>query len=221
VGSQREKLVYYVQTKGSLRNCLAIYGISRDMTKTQEDICVSLELLISELSEEPCKGKIVNNTDYPTLCKIEGRNLQSNFEFMRQLNYSRNVNIQMVFDQYWDFLFQKIQAKRRCRKRYFGDFGFQQASANYWGMWGSYKRKKGYTELPEIVFWNLRGDLSFPARHSNGVTMVNGYSNDSLAALLERDVVPLLEHLVRLVHPDHVVKSAVSGELCENLLVYN
>ncbi|KAL9371102.1 hypothetical protein Peur_036242 [Populus x canadensis] len=155
------------------------------MTKTQEDICVSLELLISELSEEPCKGKIVNNTDYPTLCKIEGRNLQSNFEFMRQLNYSRN------------------------------------ASANYWGMWGSYKRKKGYTEFPEIVFWNLRGDLSFPARHSNGVTMVNGYSNDSLAALLERDVVPLLEHLVRLVHPDHVVKSAVSGELYENLLVYN
>jgi hypothetical protein len=116
--SQREKLVYYVQKKGSLRNCLAIYGISRDMTKTQEDICVSLELLISELSEEPCKGKIVNNTDYPTLCKVEGRNLQSNFEFMRQLNYSRNVNIQMVFDQYWDFLFQKIQAKRRCRKRY-------------------------------------------------------------------------------------------------------
>jgi hypothetical protein len=103
----------------------------------------------------------------------------------------------------------------------FGDFGFQQASANYWGVWGSYKRKKWYTELPEIVFWNLRGDLSFPARHSNGVTMVNGYSNDSLAALLERDVVPLLEHLVRLVHPDHVVKSAVSGELYENLLVYN
>ena len=88
-------------------------------------------------------------------------------------------------------------------------------------MWGSYKRKKGYTELPELVFWNLRGDLSFPGRHSNGVTMVNGYSNDSLAALLERDVVPLLEHLVRLVHPDHVVKSAVSGELYENLLVYN
>jgi hypothetical protein len=43
--------------------------------------------------------------------------------------------------------------------------------------------------------------------------MVNGYSNGSLAALLERGVVPLLEHLVRLVSPGRVMKSAISREL--------
>jgi hypothetical protein len=58
VGSQREKLVYYVQTKGSLRNCLAIYGISRGMTKTQEDICVSLELLISDSVKNPVRERL-------------------------------------------------------------------------------------------------------------------------------------------------------------------
>jgi hypothetical protein len=44
--------------------------------------------------------------------------------------------------------------------------------------------------------------------------MVNGYSNGSLAALLERGVVPLLEHLVRLViSPGRVMKSVISREL--------
>ncbi|XP_011001634.1 PREDICTED: uncharacterized protein LOC105108856 [Populus euphratica] len=91
------------------------------MTKTQEDICVSMELLISELSEEPCKGKIVNNTEiYPTLCKIEGCNLQSNFEFMRKYKPREDA------------------AKDIC----FGDFEFQQASANYWGMWGELQEKE-------------------------------------------------------------------------------
>ncbi|KAJ6985202.1 hypothetical protein NC653_023242 [Populus alba x Populus x berolinensis] len=135
--------------KGSLKNCLAVYGISRDMNKMQKDICVSMGLLVSELSEEP-------------------------------------------------------------------------VSASLWGMWGSYRRRRGCTTLPEIVFWNLRGEtgiLNFPARNLNGVTMVNGFSNDSLAALLERDVVPTVEDLMRSIGPDNVLKSTISGDLYDNLLV--
>ncbi|KAJ6896252.1 hypothetical protein NC651_022492 [Populus alba x Populus x berolinensis] len=135
--------------KGSLKNCLAVYGISRDMNKMQKDICVSMGLLVSELSEEP-------------------------------------------------------------------------VSACLWGMWGSYRRRRECTTLPEIVFWNLRGEtgiLNFPARSLNRVTMVNGFSNDSLAALLERDVVPTLEDLMRSIGPDNVLKSTISGDLYDNLLV--
>ncbi|KAJ6896293.1 hypothetical protein NC651_022492 [Populus alba x Populus x berolinensis] len=184
--SKWETLVNYLKKKGSLKNCLAVYGISRDMNKMQKDICVSMGLLVSELSEEPWKGKIVSFGDDPKIRMIEGSNLPAKIEFMSNWTTVRQV------------------------------------SACLWGMWGSYRRRRECTTLPEIVFWNLRGEtgiLNFPARSLNRVTMVNGFSNDSLAALLERDVVPTLEDLMRSIGPDNVLKSTISGDLYDNLLV--
>jgi hypothetical protein len=222
--SKWESLVNYLKKKGSLKNCLAVYGISRDMNKMQKDICVSMGLLVSELSEEPWKGKIVSFGDDPKIRMIQGSNLPAKIEFMRQLDYSKVENIKRVFDQIFEFaLAEKISQENMPQKIFvFTDMGLQQVSACLWGMWGSYRRRRGCTTLPEIVFWNLRGEtgiLNFPARNLNRVTMVNGFSNDSLAALLERDVVPTLEDLMRSIGPDNVLKSTISGDLYDNLLV--
>ncbi|KAB5541263.1 hypothetical protein DKX38_014237 [Salix brachista] len=163
------------------------------------------EELVNYNSVKNPEGKIVNNTDYPELCKIDGRNFQSNFELMRQLKYSRNVNIQMVFDQLLGFSATENISQEKMPRRILSmvTLDFNRHLLTTIGACGGVKReRKGCTELPGIVFWNLRGDLSFPARHTNRVTMVNGYSNDSLSALLERDVVPLLEHLRTLKKTD-------------------
>ncbi|XP_011004965.1 PREDICTED: uncharacterized protein LOC105111340 [Populus euphratica] len=222
--SKWERLVNYLKRKGSLKNCLAVFGISRDMNKMQKDICVSMGLLVSELSEEPWKGRIVSFGEDPKIRMIQGSNLRAKNEFMRQLDYSKAENIKRVFDQIFEFaLAEKISQENMPQKIFvFTDMGLQQVSACLWGMWGSYRRRRGCTTLPEIVFWNLRGEtgiLNFPARNLNRVTMVDGFSNDSLAALLERDVVPTLEDLMRSIGPDNILKSTISGDLYDNLLV--
>ncbi|CAK7330067.1 unnamed protein product [Dovyalis caffra] len=89
-----------------------------------------------DYKEEPWKGKIVNSTDYPTLCKIERCNLQPKIGLTRQLKYGRNVNIQMMSVQTLGFAVTENISQEKMRRKIFvfDDFGFQQASANYWGV---------------------------------------------------------------------------------------
>ncbi|KAL3580430.1 hypothetical protein D5086_018265 [Populus alba] len=129
--SKWESLVNYLKKKGSLKNCLAVYGISRDMTKMQKDICVSMGLLVSELSEEPWKGKIVSFGDDPKIRMIQGSNLPAKIEFMRQLDYCKVENIKRVLDQIFEFaLAEKISQEKMPQKIFvFTDMGLQQVSA--------------------------------------------------------------------------------------------
>ncbi|KAJ6896294.1 hypothetical protein NC651_022492 [Populus alba x Populus x berolinensis] len=116
--SKWETLVNYLKKKGSLKNCLAVYGISRDMNKMQKDICVSMGLLVSELSEEPWKGKIVSFGDDPKIRMIEGSNLPAKIEFMSNWTTVRLKILRRCLIKYSNLLLRRRLAKRKCHKRY-------------------------------------------------------------------------------------------------------
>ncbi|CAK9160058.1 unnamed protein product [Ilex paraguariensis] len=54
---QWARLVDDLKKKGILRNCIAVCDVSSSMNGIPMEVCVALGLLISELSEDPWKGK--------------------------------------------------------------------------------------------------------------------------------------------------------------------
>ncbi|KAK3025473.1 LOW QUALITY PROTEIN: hypothetical protein RJ639_041554 [Escallonia herrerae] len=61
-------------------------------------VFVALGLLISELSEEPWKGKLITFSEKPRLISIQGEDLLFKSDFVRDIEYGANTNFQKVFD---------------------------------------------------------------------------------------------------------------------------
>ncbi|KAF6161517.1 hypothetical protein GIB67_009396 [Kingdonia uniflora] len=91
---QWRRMVEDLSTKGKLKNCLAICAVSGSMYGTPIKVSVALGLLISELSEDPWKGKLITFSQNPQLHKIEGDDLFSKTEFVRQMHWDMSTNFQ-------------------------------------------------------------------------------------------------------------------------------
>lgn len=71
---QWKRMVDDMRTKGSLTNCIAISDVSGSMEGTPMEVSVALGLLVSELAEEPWRGKLITFSRTP--CR-EGHGLGS------------------------------------------------------------------------------------------------------------------------------------------------
>ncbi|KAI3845221.1 hypothetical protein MKX03_024879 [Papaver bracteatum] len=159
---------------GKLKDCLAIADVSESMTGTPMDVAVALGLLISEMSHEPWKGKLISFSLDPELHKIEGDTLRSKTEFIRRMKWGMTTNFQKVFDQILQVAVEGNLKEDQMIKRLFvfSDMEFNQANAK--GKYSPYDyydresadaewktdyqviqnkfRENGYRNVPEINF---------------------------------------------------------------------
>ena len=77
-----QRLVRHMESKGSLKNCLAICDISKNIRVIQMDLCALMGVLLSKLNDEPWMGKAITCSHNLMLCKIESGNLQSEIKFI-------------------------------------------------------------------------------------------------------------------------------------------
>jgi len=74
-------------------------------------------------------------------------------------------------------------------------------------------KEKGFQNVPEIVFWNLRDSSATPvASKQKGVAMVSGFSKNLLTLFLEEG---------GIVNPEDVMLLAIKGEEYQKLAVYD
>ncbi|KAH6836629.1 plant/protein [Perilla frutescens var. hirtella] len=73
--------------KGKLKNCLMIRDDSRSMSGILMEVAVALGILLSELSEESWKGKIITFIEDPQLQIIEGEILKEKTEFVTKMDW--------------------------------------------------------------------------------------------------------------------------------------
>nr|GLL41158.1 uncharacterized protein LOC109185905 isoform X3 [Ipomoea trifida] len=97
----------------------------------------------------------------------------------------------------------------------FSDMEFDQVSENSWET--DYEviqrkfREKGFTNVPEVVFWNLRASQSTPVvGNQSGVALVSGFSKNLLTIFLENG---------GIINPEEVMELAISGEEYKKLAV--
>ncbi|XP_058194566.1 uncharacterized protein LOC131311229 [Rhododendron vialii] len=215
---QWKRMVDDLSKKRKLKNCLAICDFSDSMNGVPMEVSLALGVLISELSEEPWKGKLITFSHNPTLQMVLGDDLRSKTDFVRRMESGTSVDFQKVFDLMLEVAVNGKLAEEHMIKRVFvfSDMEFGQASARPWETdYQAIVRKfgeKGYgSSVPEIVFWNLRDSRATPvAGNQKGVALVSGFSKNLMTVFLEES---------GALNPEAVMEVAISGEKYKNLIV--
>ncbi|KAG8070039.1 hypothetical protein GUJ93_ZPchr0006g45632 [Zizania palustris] len=68
VDLQWQQMVDDMRALGKLRSCVAVCDVSDSMYGLPMDVCVALGLLVSELSEDPWRGRVITFSKHPELC---------------------------------------------------------------------------------------------------------------------------------------------------------
>ncbi|VFQ87902.1 unnamed protein product [Cuscuta campestris] len=90
---QWKRMVDDLLQRGKLRNCMAICDVSGSMTGIPMEVSVALGVLVSELSEEPWKGKVITFSANPTLQMIKGDSLREKTSFVRRMDWGGGTRI--------------------------------------------------------------------------------------------------------------------------------
>lgn len=216
---QWNRLVDDMKKKGKLSNCIAVSDVSGSMYGIPMEVSVALGVLISEVSEEPWKGRLITFSEIPKMQKVEGETLLEKTKFVKNMDWGRSTNFQGVFDRILEVAVEGNLKEEELVKRVFvfSDMEFNQASSNPWETdYLAIQRKfgeKGYNKVPEIVFWNLRDSRSVPvAGQQSGVALVSGFSKNLLTLFLDGG---------GIVNPVEVMELAVAGEEYQKLKVFD
>lgn len=215
---QWKRIVDDLIQKGKLRNCMAICDVSGSMDGTPMEVSVALGVLVSELSEEPWKGKLITFSEDPELQVLKGDSLRSRTDFVRQMDWGMNTDFQKVFDLILQVAVNGNLKPEQMIKRLFvfSDMEFDKASANPWEtdyqvIVNKYTEKGYGSVVPEIVFWNLRDSRATPvAGTQKGVALVSGFSKNVLTLFLDNEGV---------INPEQVMEAAISGQEYQKLVV--
>jgi hypothetical protein len=217
---QWQRMVDDMRALGRLSNCIAVCDVSGSMSGIPMDVCVALGLLVSELSDDPWRGRVITFSELPELHRIAGETLEDKVSFIRDMDWGMNTNLQAVFDKILEVAVEARLAPERMVKRVlvFSDMEFDQASAEPWETDHEAIVRKfgeaGYGEaVPEVVFWNLRDSKAVPVEAGqNGVALVSGFSKNLLKLFLDGG---------GLVSPRAVMEKAISGPEYDKLAVFD
>ncbi|CAL9022507.1 unnamed protein product [Prunus brigantina] len=191
---QWRRLVQELWNTGKLRNCIAVCDVPESMRGTlKETVCISMGLLVSELSEKPWQGSVIPLSDFPRLHKVEGDNLQSKCEFMRNIECAEKVDFSKIYNRVLQIAITEKLSNAKMPKSIFVFTykEFDKASKNDWVLdykdaWNNYK-KRGYATVPQLVFWNLKDSIAAPevigspVKNHNAGIIITGFSNTLLS----------------------------------------
>ncbi|CAJ1931881.1 unnamed protein product [Sphenostylis stenocarpa] len=215
---QWKRVVDDMMKKGKMKNSLAICDVSGSMWGLPMKVCVALGLLVSELSLEPWKGKVMTFAADPHLHLIEGDDLKSKTEFVENMQWGGNTDFQKVFDILLEVAVSGNLRPDQMIKRLFvfSDMEFDEASSNRWETdYQAITRKfgeKGFGDaVPQIVFWNLRYSKATPVPCTQkGVALLSGFSKNLLTLFLDRE---------GELDPAETMELAIAGPAYQKLVV--
>ncbi|KAK8916922.1 hypothetical protein KSP39_PZI023121 [Platanthera zijinensis] len=217
---QWRRMVQDMTERGRLQNSIAVCDVSGSMSGTPMIVCVALGMLVSELSDEPWKGRVITFSQTPQLHKIQGTTLKQKMIFVKEMEWGMNTDFQKVFDRLLEVAVEgKLQPLQMIKRVFvFSDMEFDEAGGKLWET--DYElicrkyREAGYgAAIPEIVFWNLRDSGSVPVPSSRpGVALVSSFSKNLMKIFIDGDGV---------ISPMAVMEMAIAGDEYKNLKVFD
>ncbi|CAH8323220.1 unnamed protein product [Eruca vesicaria subsp. sativa] len=129
---QWARMVEDLAKKGKMKNSLAVCDVSGSMSGVPMEVCVALGLLVSELNEEPWKGKVITFSENPQLHVVTGSSLREKTEFVKEMDWGMNTDFQKVFDRILEVAVENKLTNDQMIKRLFvfSDMEFDSAVGN-------------------------------------------------------------------------------------------
>ncbi|KAJ4805137.1 plant/protein [Rhynchospora pubera] len=206
---------------GKFKSCIAMCSNQSMMCKTE--VSGALSLLISELSEQPWKGRVVTFGQKQRWHKIDGSSVKEKIKFVRDddLHGWQGPNILAVFDEILRVATEgKLPPEKMVKRVFiFSDMEFSRDSrgpnsmTDYEVICKKFEENGYGSVMPEIVFWNLSSSKSTPVlAKQKGVALLSGCSKNLLKLFLEMD---------GEIIPEKVMTAAISGDEYQNLVVFD
>ncbi|KAH0455701.1 hypothetical protein IEQ34_015733 [Dendrobium chrysotoxum] len=119
---------------GRLQNCIAVCDVSGSKYGIPMEVCVALGLLVSELSDEPWKGRVITFSQNPQLHKIEGTTIKEKTDFVRKMEWGMNTDLQKVFDRLLEVAVEwKLLPEKMIKRIFiFNDMEFDMVGGGLW-----------------------------------------------------------------------------------------
>ncbi|XP_010522481.1 PREDICTED: uncharacterized protein LOC104801086 [Tarenaya hassleriana] len=240
---QWARMVDDLSKKGKLKNCMAVCDVSGSMSGTPMEVCVALGLLVSELSEEPWKGKVITFSENPQLYVVEGETLKEKTAFIREMEWGMNTDFQRVFDRILEVAVESNLTDDQMIKRLFvfSDMEFDDATGKvrveresgltYLEMEEMAKRRaeerwetdyevvrrkygeKGFEKVPEMVFWNLRSSSATP--------VVAKQKGVAMVSGFSKNLLTMFLEEGGIVNPEQVMVLAINGKEYQKLVIHD
>ena len=102
-----------------LSNCVAVCDMSGSMYGRPMEVCVALGLLVSELSDDPWRGRVVTFSRRPELHRITGETLSEKTRFIQSMAWGTNTDFQAVFNKILEVAVGARLATERMVRRVF------------------------------------------------------------------------------------------------------
>ncbi|KAI5319845.1 hypothetical protein L3X38_039553 [Prunus dulcis] len=212
---QWKAMVEHIYLKqGKFKNCLPVCHYFGE---------AALQILMSELSEEPWKGKLINFSKNPQLYSLQGLDdLKSKGELVKRMDCQDwEVDMHKVFDLILEVAVKGHLNPEQMIRRVFVFASYQgfDDALGYDRCWKTdyeaIQRKfkdKGYGDVvPQIVFWNVCNVIPTSVRSTQqGVAMLSGFHTNLVKSFLDND---------GEIGPEHVMEAAISDTGYQNLVV--
>ncbi|ESQ44698.1 hypothetical protein EUTSA_v10003164mg [Eutrema salsugineum] len=248
---QWARMVDDVAKKGKMRNSLAICDVSGSMSGTPMEVCVALGLLVSELNEEPWKGKVITFSENPQLHVVTGSSLREKTEFVREMDWGNNTDFQKVFDRILEVAVENNLTKDQMLKRLFvfsdmefdeakGDSGWERDSdsdseVDYSVRYeeqlkrAKQRSKEKWETDYELVqrkykengFENPPEIVFWNLRDSSATPVVAKQKGVALVSGFSKNLLTLFLEEGGIVNPEDVMGLAIKGEEYKKLVVYD
>lgn len=214
---QWQRYLTDLRKSNALGDCLAICDVSGSMSGTPMEVCIALGILVASLSppDSPFHQKILTFAESPEFESIaKCKSLQESVQMVARMKWGMNTNFIKSLELILSLAVKEKLSPDRMVKRLlvFSDMQFAEASENcqyditkptiHRKMKAKFE-KNGY-KMPEVVYWNLRGDTKagqLPVTTTDsGVLLMSGYSGQLLKSLLEEgtmDMVGMMEQAVK------------------------
>ncbi|GER26081.1 hypothetical protein STAS_01701 [Striga asiatica] len=165
---QWRRMVDDLAKKGKMSNCLAICDVSGSMTGVPMEVSVALGVLVSELSEEPWKGKLITFSADPKIQDVVGSSLTEKTNFVRSMEWGMNTDFQKVFDLLLEVAMAgKLKPEQMIKRLLvFSDMEFDQArykGGGYGRFGGGYGCGYGGIRLGPPPSYTLPGVVGTPS----------------------------------------------------------
>lgn len=211
IEQQWKALVNRTRDMGKLSRCLVMSDMSGSMTGVPMEVSAALGLLISEVAQEPFDNLVVTFSENPHFLAINpGWTLKQKVKHLMNNGVGYNTDLNRAFQIILNRAVEsKVQpSEMPNRIILISDMEFDSAdnsgySTNYEVIQRQYLQA-GYV-LPEIVFWNVRGDsTSCPVTMTQQkVALVSGFSPNILRTLCEGDIPDPMSVMLSVLNNPH------------------